>query len=371
MQAETHQNISPQFEKLLRLLDAAKILSKNAAIDATCLREILQHPCLDGDEAIASYRSIGTKAISPEFFYTQNTLIGLFSAAYNKSLSAEAVYFKTEIPHKYLTEKYPSQARPIRLLATSTGFYGPRYVAIFPENIVWPKVSEESCPAFYFINKFIDRFLSVTKPAISNNIIHNDNFPYILEADYDEILNAAVSWVHLHEYFHSEGIIPYSKSRMIKSTRSTAALEELRVDILTIIESLEHLPTTPFGDKKSLLLAEFVLAERLIRYPLEAHPNSDYDARSSHVFMSRLLSYKAIGFVGRTLKIDWSCMLPALKSIAYEINDLESSAALLDLDSARHILGSYVAKNSVINATTGKFIQHPLFIDLGGLKEHE
>ena len=227
-------------------------------------------------------------------FYKPTLIISKFSVPYNKDLVFEALHFeRIEVPI-IVKERFSSYACPINVLVSTDGFLS-KYATLFPENFVTqspPKIGDE---VYYFINKFVKRFKDVTIPFLKTGKINLHPFEKILDLTFEQINTLSASWVTMHEYFHTKGALPIPTSLDAKSSRSSAALEELRVDLLVIVAANELTKIDAvFGEQ----LAQFVLAERLLRYPLQANRAGDGIRYKSALacFLSRIVKKTKVLF---------------------------------------------------------------------------
>lgn len=246
----------------------------------------------------------------------------------------------------------------MNLIASTEGFQSSRAVALFPENFVTPIPPTRSNPVYYFINKFIDRFRTITIPFLTSGRVNLQPFENLLELSDAELKVIASVWVHMHEHFHTTGVLPVSEHFAIKSSRSSAAFEELRVDLLTILASFaEH--RTEMGQLFKGV-TQFVIAERLIRYPIESHPEKDYDARSSIVLATLLAREGALETDSNRLIIHFDRLEESIRSIANDIGKLELSISNLEPAAQKTSLVTFVKQHSLFTGC-GLFQNLPVF----------
>jgi hypothetical protein len=133
-------------------------------------------------------------------------------------------------------------------------------VAIFPENLinVTPQADD---PVYYFINRFKHRHETYTKKILNErNIIHLFERIYSFDGKF---INTIISnWVNLHEVFHHSGPLPITKNLSIKRTNLNAAVEELRVDLLSITYLAKYKDIFEMAELTIL----FIFAERYYLY---------------------------------------------------------------------------------------------------------
>ncbi len=255
-----------------------------------------------------------TNDVNPEF------IVGFFDIPYNPDAFLEAAVIEAiPIPDSILDIVPDSEAMPVLLHCCTDGFENPLSVAIFPENYVNAKVQQHH-KAYYFIEKFVKRFKTFTRPAIEATWSPTA-FPDILMADDSLLTSASAIWVHMHEHYHKTGYLPLPEFLKDKSTRNGAGAEELRVDILSILALLE-LQSNDIVLRASI---QYILAERLIRYPLQATPQENYDARSSVALFEYLQRHHVIGSKGGKYYFvgGYASLGQALRSILIKITALE------------------------------------------------
>lgn len=158
-------------------------------------------------------------------------LLDLFSVPYNPDLGFDWLFFRSVTVPAYWKQRFPSQALPIAVVTYSPGFRSPRSVALFPENFLKTPYPLESQPVYYFMDKFVERWFRITVPAVEKFLIDSQDFTSLLQKNSEEMLRVAATWVSMHEHFHEQGPLPIREALPIKSSRSAAALEELRVDL--------------------------------------------------------------------------------------------------------------------------------------------
>lgn len=273
-------------------------------------------------------------------------ILGFFNIPYNPNSFLEAASLRpVPIPDCILANYPSSHAAPVLVDACTDGFKDPLAVAVFGENYIDASLSEEH-RAYYFIDKFVDRFQRYTRPRIEE-LWSPTSFSNLLAADTDTLIQSNAIWVHMHEYHHRSGFLPLPKHLNDKSTRNGAGAEELRVDIFSIL-ALSKLTA---DDPIIRTAQQYILAERLIRYPLQASPESNYDARSSVALQSYLTRHGVISKRGGKLYFEggFERLLWALSSLAAKITALEYKLSRASSADRRKTLSNVlpdIAKNN-------------------------
>lgn len=116
-------------------------------------------------------------------------------------------------------------------------------------------------------------------------------FNWLLSADVEEIEKASIYWVYLHEHFHHTGYLPIPEYLHVKNVKALAGLEELRVDICSILYLWKN---SSCNNERLHNFAYFILAERLLRYAVEGIPYPNYDAIASQFLFKYLQNSKVI-----------------------------------------------------------------------------
>lgn len=312
-------------------------------------------------EVAAFYKDLIAAIVddAPNFNHTRNVnvsgssgiLIGHLAAPYNKSLGLEClVYNECYIP-KTIAEVFPSVARPIRVRLYSQGFQSDLAVAIFPENFTDAGVIPIEAKSFYFIDKFTKRCREKTIPFVRSQTTLG-SLRLLKAATDEEIGEVAALWVHLHEHFHRQGILPLPQALNLKSSRSTAGLEELRVDLLSMLACSSEVVRQSCN---AALLEEFILAERLFRYGMERCPNTDYDSRGAHIFYRYLERNGAISEYNDLIDVDLVRFRQLARDLSRDIERLETEVANMPIAEAKTRLAAYVQKTAAFNSASQLF----------------
>lgn len=287
---------------------------------------------LAGDKAdFARTRSVNVSGPS-------GLLIGFLSAPYNKNLGLECLLYNDCSVPQEIADTFPSVARPIKVHKYSQGFKSDLAVAIFPENFVHAGEIPTEARSFYFIDKFARRCKEKTIPFLRSTTTLRSLT--LLKTATDEQIEAAASlWVYLHEHFHRQGVLPLPKALRLKSSRSTAGLEELRVDLLAMLACSADIVRR---NCDAAMLEEFILAERLFRYGVERCPNADYDSRGAHVFYRYLESAGAISESADMIEVDMIEYRKLAATLSRDIAALEQQIMEKSFTEAKEILAEYV-----------------------------
>jgi hypothetical protein len=290
---------------------------------------------------------------------TSSTLIlGALQNPYNELLGLDCLIFEELFPDAEFLETYPgSFARVIAIEASSEGFSPNSCVALFGEHFVTPHGVEQHNKACYFVDRFVVRYNKVTKPLIET-FLHPDSLPLARKAEDDVILRTMCVWLHMHEYSHRTGHMPLPKYLDFKTHRDAASIEELRVDVLTVLACYEM---SLRGHPHAAAYAEIVFAERCFRYAVQYDINQNYDARGCAILFNWLISLGAIKDRSNRLVV---APLPelaaALRQVIAAIDDLEETLAEKDRGTNVEQKTRLVRSHLDWRGPATKYVQHPL-----------
>ena len=261
---------------------------------------------------------------TPQLLVTErecpDLIFGFFDVPYNKDAWLEAAAMRAiPVPERFVTSPDDNKARPVAVEACTDSFRNPLSVAVFCENYRGV-IPHDDYKAYYFINKFVDRFKSFTLPEIARRWSPTA-FPTLQQADDAALYSASATWVTMHEAYHRQGYLPLPQFLHEKSTRNGGGAEEMRVDLLSCI----NLGRQMTHDPEAQLAFQYILAERLIRYPLQCPPAENYDARAAVALFSYLRRKGAIAQRGDLLYFEGGTerLLSALLSLVVRITSLE------------------------------------------------
>ncbi len=290
-----------------------------------------------------------------------NLIISIFDIPYAPSMGIDACFYTNAVidPEIY---KYKTNANPIFLKEWTTGFDPEHMVAIFPENHIGVTATSKD-KIFYLVNKFAWRHFHTTQKIISR-CVESNSLKSLRSATYSDIEDAVVYWVYLHEYHHQEqGNLRIPEYLSLKSSKVLAGLEELRVDIGSMLLCLKQ------GKKfkrNNFYLFEFILSERLLRYGVDGvklNKNNvlvpSYDALSSYMFYNLLIERNGISIINNQISIEEN-IVEVLEEIYNEINTVELQAKNSIDNMAKSILTDYTSQClSIDNAL--KYTSHPFY----------
>lgn len=250
------------------------------------------------------------------------SIVGFFDVPYAPTLTFEAIALKKLVRPSWLVG-VPSEAVPSIELASSPGFATKSCVAIFPENLLGdtPKHGGES--VFYLINRFAERTQRITLKVI-NEFIQNVEFSALASSSASDLTQSLSAWVAVHEHSHNTGSKPLKYFLAEKSSRSAAAVEELRADMTSILKLCE------MGSIQSIRSAKLILCERAFRYGVSYDPEYNYDSISSQILVNYLQHSEGLSIAEDRITIH-SNWLECIGSLASDISKIEMQSSKNDL----------------------------------------
>ncbi|WCM93428.1 DUF6421 family protein [Acidovorax sp. NCPPB 2350] len=211
-----------------------------------------------------------------------------------------------------------------RLLAASAGFMEGNCIVFFPENIrARDKVSHQQYALFFF-NKFQKIYEEITLRN-TTTFIGADLAEAWMGASRgmapEDCYRARCVWGYLHDYYHHRGPMPLDTNLQLKLNWHAGLLEEIKVDSQVVLECLD--PRIAYGAS----VIEFVLLERLFRYPLQVDVCRNFDSGTGVFLFEWLAEHGAIALDGgRITAFGREAIYGALRSLVETIEALERSA---------------------------------------------
>jgi|GEM_PF-1225805 len=174
------------------------------------------------------------------------------------------------------THGYIAPFQCIQLEKASEGFRSGNCIVLFPESVAAVNKVKKQGFALFFFSKFFEIYQNQTLPEIErlfgtgNNVIFESlKSKKISEA---ETYDARCLWGYYHDYVHHTGIRPLDKNLYIKQNWFTGLLEEVKCD-LTVVRLMQKSRPSFWME-----IVEFVLFERIFRYPKNSEKNITFDA---------------------------------------------------------------------------------------------
>lgn len=219
-----------------------------------------------------------------------------------------------------LYRRYPHPSnicQSSHLLAGSSGLVRGNNIVFFPENIKASTPVERQRYAIFFFNKFRRIFNEITLPAVSA-ATRELEIANPTGDDPRACYKARCVWGYLHDYFHHQGPRPFDTQVTIKTRWTTGLLEEIKVDLQSLLACTHD----DVVDGKAV--AEFILLDRAFRYPLEPDWDRNFDSGTGLILLARLIEAGAASLTdtGR-VRLDPNRLTGAAEDFIQEIEALE------------------------------------------------
>ena len=261
-----------------------------------------------------------------------------FECSFLRHLGTEYFFYEDLSVTTNLKDVFPvSHARPVVLLKASANLELPDCVALFPENWKHQSANLEEEDVFFFMDKFVDRFRKYSLPIIRRTKT-GESFPALLAAfakgdNADLCRQLCTDWMWLHEPAHRDAVIPYATIngvdlRQFKFSRHAGGCEEMRADVNGICRLLD-VQNGQLSSSYRDLLVEFILFERLIRYPVQflctaaSGTPVNYDSVGSQMLFNHLKQYCCVATDGPNLYLA-DCWQDGLRLFRDRINAVEA-----------------------------------------------
>jgi hypothetical protein len=219
-----------------------------------------------------------------------------------------------------LHERFPHPkniCQSTHLLDGSAGLKAGNNIVFFPENIRASRPLAAQAYALFFFNKFAAIYRGVTVPtwdAVGD--------PRALEHsrldDERDVYEARCVWGYLHDCFHHRGARPFDEQIGLKTKWFTGLLEELKVDLQSFLACLEG--GVPHGPA----VAEFILFERLLRYPQEPDCHRNFDAGTGLLLFEHLAREGALRVEAGRLRLDRTRLPAAADAFVRRVEAIEA-----------------------------------------------
>lgn len=218
-----------------------------------------------------------------------------------------------------------NRCQSLQLAAASRGFARGNCIVFFPENTPASQALAAQPYAMFFFSKFRSIYHHQTLNLARQCFGAGDAFfgaPEWLSARLDEsdCYSARCIWGYLHDYFHHQGPKPFDAHIALKCNWFAGLLEELKVDCQSALACLDT--DVSFGRE----IFEFILLERLLRYPCQPDATSNFDAGSGVLLRSWLLRDGALVHDADRLRVDLPRLRGSLRSLVQHILDIDGTA---------------------------------------------
>jgi hypothetical protein len=182
---------------------------------------------------------------------------------------------------------------------------------------------------------------------IMERILAPNVFSELRNATLDDLRLTVPCKTVTHEWSHRQGVIPLTEFRVLFDNFIGAGLEEARVELNGAY--ILYTYAEQGGPHAAIynMAAQFIIADRLFRYPYAAHPSDNADAVSGQYFLGQfidkgLLTCNAGGvfLAGRTE------MIRGLAQILAEIEQTQYRAIISGIPQAHQAFRDHVAQYS-------------------------
>jgi hypothetical protein len=210
------------------------------------------------------------------------------------------------------------------LLAGSEGFTLGNCLVFFPESVAALRPIERQSYAVFFFSKFFD--IHRTIAAANAGLLLDDPNRFSSSAGLDEYLCFQVRslWGYLHDRAHFSGSWSMADNAVLKMHWFIGVIEEIKVDVKLLLMAREG--DVPYFDE----LFSMILLERVFRYPLEPHPERNFDAGTGIFLFSYLQDRGALEIRGGLIGIDQGGAVEALRALVVDIEALERDSLTPD-----------------------------------------
>lgn len=210
----------------------------------------------------------------------------------------------------------PLQRQSCRLLTGSEGWMEGNCYVFFPENVSTLEKTTSQHFALSFSNKFERIFRTETLPRAST--VFQPQVWFASRLSSSDFYRVHCMWSYLHDHFHQCGPRPLDKHLRVKMNFFVGLLEEIKVDSQAVAACYEK--SLPFGRE----ITEFIIGERLLRYPNQPRATSNFDAGSGMLLFEWLFKQgDGLYQQGHSLVIDIDACVASMAQLAEEIEAIE------------------------------------------------
>ncbi|MEC3608223.1 DUF6421 family protein [Bacillus glycinifermentans] len=247
--------------------------------------------------------------VTPNGPHTKGCFFEAFLAVRDEPAMMKPI--EEEMPHP------ENGCQSLKLIAGTRGFTEEKCIVFFPENVkTKEKITEQTFAIFYF-NKFYQIYHEDTLKR-ARAIFENVPFKSA-HISPENTYEARVLWGYLHDYYHHCGNKPFHMHIQAKMNFFAGILEEIKVDCQSILALAER--KYDYWEE----IIEFVLFERLLRYPSQHNATHNFDSGTGFFLFSWIIDN------GRSIQrgknkpasLDLSLCMDDLKKLVAEIEELE------------------------------------------------
>ncbi len=150
-----------------------------------------------------------------------------------------------------------------------------------------------------------------------------------------------------HEWSHRQGVMPLTEFRVLFDNMIGAGLEEARVELngAHILYGYAE-QGGPYAAIYQMA-AQFIIADRLLRYPYSAHPSENADAVSGQYFLGQFIDKGLLTCnAGGVSLANRAEMIAGLRAILDEIRAVQYQALISSVPEAHRVVRAHVATYS-------------------------
>lgn len=271
------------------------------------------------------------------------------NAGKQRGLFFEFFYADIDIPNDLIKMRkeflHPEDRTvPIRLIDATDSLRLGNNVVLFPENIALSAKKNTQNFAVFMFDKFQRIYQDTTLPLVKK-VLESDNALGDKEVISSERLSedqtyvARCLWGYFHDYYHYQGCRPISTQLHIKMKWVTGLLEELKVDCQTALLMVKD---TSLPYRRDIL--EFILFERLFRYPQEEDAEVNFDSGTG-VFLYNWLARRDVFIKGHARwEIQFQQLVESLEEFVSAVEALEREDNDTYLRGAQDMVFRYLEK---------------------------
>jgi hypothetical protein len=150
-----------------------------------------------------------------------------------------------------------------------------------------------------------------------------------------------------HEWSHRQGVLALTEFRTIYQDMLTAGLEEARVELRGAYILLSLAAQGGLHADVYRMAAQFILADRLLRYPYSAHPRDNADAISGQYLFGQCVAKGLLTFnAGKLAIVDSAELIAGLAAMLAEIDALHYRMLVSSSEVAHQLVREHIAHYS-------------------------
>lgn len=198
----------------------------------------------------------------------------------------------------------------------------------------------------FFTSKNALRGKVILQPLMEA-ILSTGSFTELRAATLDDLRLIVPCKTVTHEWSHRQGVIPLTEYREMFNNAIGAGLEEARVELNGARILFSH--AEQGGPHAAIyhMAAQFIIADRLLRYPFAAHPSTNADAVSGQYFLGQFIDKGLLTCnAGGVMLAGRADMITGLTAILAEIQATMYEALVSGSDEAHATVRAHVARYS-------------------------